>query len=110
MFTDAFTTVKGWFGGKKYGKFADLDSVIPGYKLMSPRSKCDNAVSALIKEMSKLRITAKSIFVLAARLRSTTATVKKLREAFGKMAPKINQDLIGDALKSFSGDDEFEVE
>ena len=65
MFSDAIGAVKGWFGGKKKDTFADLDSVIPGYKLMSPRSKCDNAVSALIKEMSKLRVSAKSVFSMA---------------------------------------------
>ena len=48
MFSDAFATVKGWFGGKKE-KFANLDQTIPGYSAMSPRSRCDKAVSELIK-------------------------------------------------------------
>ena len=48
--SDAYVTVKGWMGGNKQ-KFANLDHIIPGYQLLSPRSKCDSAVSALIKEM-----------------------------------------------------------
>lgn len=55
MFTDALTTVKGWFGGKKQ-QFANLDGTIPGYGNMSPRSKCDAAVSALIKEIKANRV------------------------------------------------------
>ena len=48
MLMDAYITVKGWMGGSKQ-KFANLDHIIPGYQLLSPRSKCDSAVSALIK-------------------------------------------------------------
>ena len=110
MFSDAFSTVKGWFGGKKKEKFADLDNVIPGYKLMSPRSKCDNAVSALIKEIKKARVSCTAVFNMADMNNTRKASVKRLREAFSKVAPKINKDLIGDALKSFSHDDNFEVE
>ena len=37
------------------------------------------------------------------------APVKKLRESFGKVAPKVDKNLIADALKSF-GDDNAVVE
>lgn len=50
MLMDAYVTVKGWMGGDKQ-KFANLEHIIPGYQLMSPRSKCDSAISAVIKEM-----------------------------------------------------------
>ena len=39
-------------GGNKES-FAKLDKVIPGYSKMSPRGKCDAAVTLLIKEMNK---------------------------------------------------------
>ena len=73
MFTDAFDTVKGWFGGKK--KFANLDGTIPGYGLMSPRSKCDAAVSALIKDMKKNRVSAQSVFSMANVARTNKLSV-----------------------------------
>ena len=36
---------------KNKQKFSNLNDIIPGYYLMDPRSKCDAAVSQLIKEM-----------------------------------------------------------
>ena len=58
MFSDAFNTMKGWFGGKKDKGFADLDQIIPGYTNMSPRSKCDSAMTALIKDLKKHKVQA----------------------------------------------------
>ena len=93
MFTDAFVTVKGWFGGKKQ-QFANLDPIIPGYQLMSPRSKCDSAVSVLLKEMQKNRLQAKNVFSMADESRAGKVTVKKLSSNFVKLAPKIDKNLI----------------
>ena len=76
---------------------------------MSPRTKCDSAVSALIKEMKKYRVAATSVFNIADPNRSGKALVCGLREAFVKVAPKINSNLIADALKSF-GEDTVKVE
>ena len=109
MFTDAISTVKGWFGGKKKQKFANLDGIIPGYSLMSPRSKCDSAVSSLIKEMKSHRVSAQNVYGVANAAKTNKVSVRKLRIAFVKMAPSIDSNLIGDALKSF-GDDKVEVE
>lgn len=108
MFSDAFDAVKGFFTGKKE-KFANLDATIPGYTLMSPKSKCDSAVSALIKEMTRHRIKATTVFAMADTNGKGKSTVKKLRSAFVKVAPKIDEMLIADALKSF-GDDSTQVE
>lgn len=108
MFTDAFVTVKGWFGGKKQ-QFSNLDPIIPGYQLMSPRSKCDSAVSALLKEMHKNKLQANNIFSMADTSRAGRVTVKKLSSSIVKLAPKIDKNLISDALKSF-GEDSVEVE
>ena len=41
--------------------------------------------------------------------RTGKATVKKLRDSFGKVGQKIDQGLVGDALKSF-GEDSKEVD
>lgn len=90
MFTEAFDTVKGWFGGKKKQVFANLDNIIPGYTLMSPRTKCDSAISALIKEISKSQLKTLSVFSLADAKRTGKATVVALRTAFIKLAPKID--------------------
>ncbi len=76
---------------------------------MSPRSKCDSAVSALLKEMQKNKLQAKNIYAVADANRAGKATVKKLKGAFAKVAPKIDKDLVSDALKSF-GEDSVDVE
>jgi len=76
---------------------------------MSPRSKCDSAVSALIKEMQRCQIKAVSVFNMADSKKVGKVTVAALREAFVKLAPKIDANLIGDALKSF-GDDKTLVQ
>ena len=109
MFMDAFVTVKGWCGGNKQ-KFANLDHIIPGYQLLSPRSKCDSAISALIKEMQKCKVQARSVFHLADSGKTGNSTVKKLRESFVKVAPKIDKNLITDAMQSFGKQDGDKVE
>ncbi len=76
---------------------------------MSPRSKCDSAVSALLKEMQKNKLQAKNIYAVADDKRVGKATVKKLKGAFAKVAPKIDKDLVADALKSF-GEDSVDVD
>ena len=108
MLMDAYITVKGYFTGNKQ-KFANLDHIIPGYQLMSPRSKCDSAVSALIKEMQKNRLQAKGVFHMADTARSGQSTVKKVREAFIKVASKIDKNLIADAMQSFGSKDSDQV-
>ena len=65
---------------------------------MSPRSKCDSAVSSLIKEMQKNRLQARGVFQMADTGRTGQSTVKKVREAFIKVAPKIDKNLISDAM------------
>ena len=52
---------------------------------------------------------ATSVFNVADPNRTSKATVEHLRGAFIKVAPKIEQDVIADALKSF-GEDSFKVE
>jgi len=54
--------------------------------------------------MQKFRLQSKQVFGVADTTKSGRATVKRLREAFGKVAPKIDKNLVTDALKSF-GDD-----
>ena len=76
---------------------------------MSPRSKCDSAVSALIKDMKINKVSAKSVFSMANVARAGQVSVQKLREAFIKVAPRIDSNLISDALKSF-GDDNTQIE
>lgn len=76
---------------------------------MSPRSKCDSAVSALLKEMHKNKLQAKNIFSMADTSRAGKVTVKKLSSSIVKLAPKIDKNLISDALKSF-GEESVEVE
>ena len=36
--------------------FSNLNDIIPGYYLMDPRSKCDSAVSHLIKEIGRAHV------------------------------------------------------
>ena len=54
--------------------------------------------------MGKNNIRATKVFNMADTARTGKATVAKLRDAFVKMAPKINSNLIKDALMSFGED------
>lgn len=82
-------------------KFSNLNDIIPGYYLMDPRSKCDSAVSYLIKEMKKHNVKATSIFRMASTSGSPNVYAGQIKIAFIKLAPKINPDLIRDSMLSF---------
>ena len=54
--TKAHVSIKSKSTNKK--RFSNLNDTIPGYYQMTPRSKCDSAVSQTIKEMKKFNIKA----------------------------------------------------
>ena len=86
-------------------RFAHLDALIPGYYAMSPRSKCDGAVRQLIKEMKKHNVKAAGVFRAASASGGASVFSGQLKNAFIKLAPAINPDLIRDAMLSFGTGD-----
>ena len=46
---------------------------------MSPRSKCDSAVSSLIKEMKSHRVSAQNVYGVANAAKTNKVSVLKLR-------------------------------
>jgi hypothetical protein len=82
-------------------RFSNLNDLIPGYYQMSPRSKCDSAVSQLIKEMKRHNVKATAVFRMAGSSGGSSVYSGQIKTAFIKLAPAINPDLIRDAMLSF---------
>ena len=59
--------------------------------------------------MQENRLQAKSVFRVADTNGKGLSSVKKLRESFIKVAPKIDKNLITDAMQSFGKKDGDEV-
>ena len=76
---------------------------------MDPRSKCDAAVSNLIKEMKKNNVKAASVFRMAGSSGGANIYSGQIKNAFIKLAPQINPDLIRDAMLSFGTADNTPV-
>ena len=87
-------------------KYESLDKVVPGYYSLSPRSQCDKAMSQLIKDMKDQGIKANKVFSMAAG-EQYECSCAQLVYSLQKQAPRINPDLIGDAMKSFGGPNEL---
>ena len=71
-----------------------LDSVIPGFSKMSPRSKAASAVSLVIKQISEKKINIATVYRLADPKRTISVTCGALKQSFIKIATSIDQNLI----------------
>ena len=76
---------------------------------MEPREKCDSAVSHTIKEMKKHNVKALSVFRMASQSGAVNVYSGQIKNAFVKLAPQINPDLIRDAMLSFGTADNVVV-
>ena len=103
--TELIETTKGHVslqsGATNKAKFSNLNDLIPGYYQLSPRSKCDSAVSQLIKEMKRHNVTATSVYRMAATSGGANVFSAQITASFLKRAPQIHPDLVRDAMQSF---------
>jgi hypothetical protein len=75
--------------------------MLPGYARMTPREKSEFAIEKIKNLMLKMKLKAINVFNLADPTHTESASRNKLIEAFTKLAPQINKNLLDEAFKSF---------
>lgn len=80
---------------------AALKTLIPGFETMSPRTKAENAVAYIVKELKAKSLKAANVYRMADTANAGKVQASALEAAFKKLLPNIKPEVVSEAMKAF---------